>query len=501
MRRRTFLSGVALAGATLAAPPVTATAAVAEEPVPALTGRPPRSDDPLWRWTAVQLADAIRRGRITSRAATESCLERLRAVNPVINAVAEVLEAEALAAADAADAQRRKRGKLGALHGVPITTKINVDLAGHATTNGVPAFANQIAAEDSASVANLRAAGAVVIGRTNVPSFSFRYFTDNPLHGATLNPWDPRFTPGGSSGGAAAAAAVGIGPLAHGNDIAGSVRYPAFACGVAGIRPTLGRVPSFNPSAANNPRPLSSQLISTQGLLSRTVGDLRLSLPALARRDVRDSWWTPAPEFDPLKRRGTRVALLTDVEGIDPDPSVSQGLQVAADALRAAGYSVEEAGPPRLVEAAELWSKMVITESRFGLIPLIRQFGDPKVNRELDFWTELTPEIDLAEFSRVMGMRDQIRREWRLSFRNIRSSSRRSPGARNSLWTRTSKASRFSPRCSRRTVRCCLWRFSVCPDYRYPPVLWTVCPPLCRSSRMSSGRMSVSTPGRRSSAR
>jgi amidase len=172
---------------------------------------------------------------------------------------------------------------------------------------------NLIANEDSASVANLSSGGAVIIGRSNVPSFSFRYFADDPLHGATLNPWDPTVTPGGSSGGAAAAAAVGIGPIAHGNDIAGSVRYPAYACGVAGIRPSLGRVPSFNPTAASGLRPLSSQLISVQGLLARTVADLRLSLPVLARRDIRDPWWTPVPQYLPPVPRRARVALLTDV--------------------------------------------------------------------------------------------------------------------------------------------------------------------------------------------
>ena len=139
--------------------------------------------DELWRWTAEALVRGIRTGAISSREATESCLARLDAVNPRINAVVDPLVDEALAAADRADAAIRRGEAPGTLHGVPVTVKINVDYAGRATTNGVTAFANMAAEEDSASVANLRKAGAVILGRTNVPGFSTRYFTDNDLHG------------------------------------------------------------------------------------------------------------------------------------------------------------------------------------------------------------------------------------------------------------------------------------------------------------------------------
>jgi amidase len=128
-----------------------------------------------------------------------------------------------------------------------LTIKINVDCIGRATTNGVAAFKDRIAEADSPPVANWRKAGAIVIGRTNVPSFSARFFTDNALYGRTLNPWDVSRTPGGSSGGAAAAVATGIGPLAHGNDRAGSIRYPAFACGVVGSLTRFALMVSFGP--------------------------------------------------------------------------------------------------------------------------------------------------------------------------------------------------------------------------------------------------------------
>lgn len=233
----------------------------------------------IWRLDAVDLAQAIRVRAISARQAVTACLERLEAVNPSINAVVDVLADEALAAAQAADEAVSRGAELGPLHGVPVTIKVNVDQAGRATTNGVVAFRDVIAKADSPPVANWRKAGAIIIGRTNAPAFSWRWFTDNDLYGATCNPWHPGITPGGSSGGAAAALAAGIGALAHGNDIGGSIRYPAYACGVAGIRPTFGRVPSYNPSATEE-RPLSMQIMSVQGPLARRVRDLRLGLVA-----------------------------------------------------------------------------------------------------------------------------------------------------------------------------------------------------------------------------
>jgi amidase len=371
---------------------------------------------PLWTWTAVELSGAIRAGHISSRQATESCLQRMRDVNPIVNAVVESLETEALVAADTADRLTRstRNRDLPVLHGVPVTTKINVDLAGHATTNGIVAFKNAIAAEDSAPVANLRKAGAIIIGRTNTPAFSFRWFAENDLHGRTLNPWLPSRTPGGSSGGAASAVAVGIGPIGHGNDIAGSVRYPAYCCGVAGIRPSLGRVPSFNPSSAQNLRAIASQLMGVEGLLSRSVGDLRLALPAFAARDPRDAWWTPVPiDLGPLPS-APRVALVTRLEGVEPDPEVAQGLRIAAAILQRAGFNVEEVTPPRFKEAAELWSPFVLTESGRSLQSAARQVGDSRIQNAINTWLEVTPLLDLPGFSQSLGKREQIRREWQV---------------------------------------------------------------------------------------
>ena len=209
-----------------------------------------------WRLDASDLARLIRLGRLSSREAVTSCLARMDAVNSKLNAVVRRMDDEALAAADACDAARARGEALGRLHGVPVTTKINVDHRGHPTDNGAVALKDRIEPEDSPVVANLRKAGAVFIGRTNAPAFSMRIITDNGLHGRTFNPLDRAITPGGSSGGAGASVASGMGPIAQGNDIAGSVRIPAYCNGVIGLRTGLGRVPAYSGRTSGRPRPI-----------------------------------------------------------------------------------------------------------------------------------------------------------------------------------------------------------------------------------------------------
>src|SRR5690242_8817735 len=167
----------------------------------------------LWQLDATDLARLIRVGQASSREAVGACLARMDAVNGKLNAVVRRMDEEALAAADAADEARARGDALGPLHGVPVTIKVNTDQKDHPTDNGVVAFRDLNAPDDAPVVANLRTAGAVIIGRTNVPAFSMRGFSENDLHGRTLNPRDREVTPGGSSGGAGAAAATGIGPI------------------------------------------------------------------------------------------------------------------------------------------------------------------------------------------------------------------------------------------------------------------------------------------------
>ncbi len=367
--------------------------------------------EPLWAWDAADLAAAVRTRAISAKEAVGAALDRLAAVNPKINAVVQVLADEAMAAADAADARVRRGEPLGPLHGVPVTIKVNVDQRGCATTNGVVAFRDNIAAADAPPVANWKKAGAIIIGRTNTPAFSWRWFTDNDLHGRTLNPWNSGITPGGSSGGAAAALAAGIGALAHGNDIGGSIRYPAYVCGLVGIRPSLGRVPSFNPTAPEE-RPLTSQIASVQGPLARCVKDLRLGLAAMSAFDPRDPWWVPAPLEGPPPRRPIRIALCVDPGGAGVAPEVGAALRQAALWLAEAGYAVEEKEPPHFTEAVDLWHATVGVESRLTLLPLIEQYGDAAVKTMARAFDARLPALDLAGFGKALARRSTLLRAW-----------------------------------------------------------------------------------------
>lgn len=365
----------------------------------------------LWQCDATELAHLIRTGRASSREAVQACLARLDAVNPALNAVVRRMDDEALAAADAADAARARGEALGPLHGVPVTTKINVDQKGHPTDNGVVAFKDLMATEDSPVVANLRHAGAVFIGRTNAPAFSMRIFSDNGLHGCTLNPLDPAVTPGGSSGGAGAAVAVGIGPIAHGNDIGGSVRIPAHCCGVVGLRTAFGRVPAFNLSAPGG-RPIGGQLMSTQGPHTRTVRDARLALHVMARGDRRDWKWADMPLAGPAPARPLRVALVPEVPGGTTHPAQAAAVRQAGAHLAAAGYQVEEVLPPEMSRTAELWQAILGTDSALGLWPLMQQVGDDDAKAAMKAWLDAYPPADLAGYAAALQARDALLMRW-----------------------------------------------------------------------------------------
>ncbi|MCM3163650.1 amidase family protein [Metabacillus litoralis] len=346
--------------------------------------------DALWSWSASDMAYGIRTGLFSSRETVKSCLERINQVNPKINAIVEVLADEALREADAADHAVLRGEKIGPLHGVPIVSKINTDHAGHATTDGVVAYKGHIASQDSPPIANLRKAGGIFVGRTNVPSFSLRWFSNNDLHGCTLNPWDSTRTPGGSSGGSSSAVASGMVPIAHGNDIAGSIRYPAYACGVTGIRPTVGRVPGSGP--INVDSSLAVQMMGVQGPLARKVKDLRIALEAMSAPDTRDPIYAQVPLIGEPLKGPVRVGLLRDVGVAKPDPLVNQELDAAASYLKDAGYIVEEVELPLFYEAYKLWFLILLEDLR-GILPMIGEFGDKAANVNLEYVYKVSEEL------------------------------------------------------------------------------------------------------------
>lgn len=365
----------------------------------------------IWTWDSVATATAIRAGLISSREATQSVISRMHAVNPALNAVAETLELEALAAADSADAARARGEEMGRLHGVPVTAKVNVDIAGHATTHGVVAFKDTIAREDSASVANLRHAGAVIVGRTNIPTFSYRWFSSNALHGETRNPWGANLSPGGSSGGAASASAAGIGSIAHGNDVAGSLRLPASACGIYGMRPTMGRLPSYNP-AQGAEKSLCLQIAATEGVLARSVRDIELGLSVLERYDPRDPGNIPAPGPRTGLEQPCRVALFTGEGEFGTDPEIAATLRRAARWLEEAGYIIEEAAPPRMAEMAELWMALLYAECTGPVREFMLSVGDDAFRKAFHDTAGNLPVYDAAAEHNAWERRMTIQREW-----------------------------------------------------------------------------------------
>ena len=328
----------------------------------------------IWKLPATELAALIRSRKLSAREAALAGLARLDAVNPKLNAVVDHRPEEVLAAADAVDAIIAGGGDAGALGGVPVTVKVNTDQTGFATTNGLRLQKDLIATSDSPVVSNLKRAGAVILGRTNTPALSLRWFTSNMLHGTTRNPRDSGLTPGGSSGGAAAAVASGIGHLAHGTDIGGSIRYPAYACGVHGLRPSLGRVPAWNASGAE--RSIGAQLMAVSGPIGRTIADLRLGLEVLSGADPRDPWFAPAPAIGaPVSRR---VALCLRPNGMAVAPEVIAALQDAGRRLEAAGYEVEEvADTPSFREATDLQIKLWLGDGYAGFAELVAREADP----------------------------------------------------------------------------------------------------------------------------
>ena len=195
----------------------------------------------LWQKSAGELAALIAAGDVSSREVVAAHYDRIAAVNSRVNAVVELLTDQAFAAADAADARRAAGESLGAFHGVPFTVKTNIDYAGSATHEGALALKDLIAPSDAPVVERMKAAGGIPIGRTNMPDFGLRINTESSLCGPAHNPWDHSRTVGGSSGGEGAAIATGMSPIGLGNDIGGSVRNPAFANGIASIKPEIGR--------------------------------------------------------------------------------------------------------------------------------------------------------------------------------------------------------------------------------------------------------------------
>lgn len=367
----------------------------------------------LWKLGAAEAAEQIRAKQIKPSEVMASVVARIGETNGHLNAITYPLTDEAIAMAEAADAAVANGDQLGPLHGVPVTIKENVDMAGLPNPNGVAAFAELMATEDAPLVRNLRNAGAIVVGRTNTPEFSMRGTTDNLLRGRTFNPWEDLASPGGSSGGAGSACAAGMGSLHHGNDIGGSLRFPSNANGVMTVKPTTCRIPVFNSSATAERGPLSSAM-SVQGIIARHAADVRLATSVMIAPDPRDPNCAPVPWNGPDLGGLPKVAVTTASHGYPIHDGIVELIQRAADQLRDAGYEVVEVDPPPVNEPAGEWFRAGTTEMEATLDAALRKYGSETINQIFDWYYELSEILDRDGYIHAVADRTRLMRNWNL---------------------------------------------------------------------------------------
>jgi amidase len=363
--------------------------------------------DEFWTWSAAAIGRAVGAGEVSARAVVESHVARIEEVNPAVNAVTVRFD-EAIADADRIDAMVRAGEPVGPLAGVPFTVKENIDVAGYATTHGVPHFRDAVAEEDAPPVRRLRAAGAVPVGHSNMPDLTLAGNTTvSQLFGETRNPWGVVRTPGGTSGGDGAAVAAGMATIGLGNDSGGSVRLPAMFCGVAALKPGYGGIAQDHRIGGADPT-LASQLFPTDGPIARTVEDLELAFAALAGPDPADPRTVPRAAGPQVPRR---VALCVDPGGLGVDRQIRVALAAAATALADAGYEVEEAEPPQLAEALSAYGTLIATE--FGLRwSMIRRLLTDESAQHMELVMAQRPPTDLEGYLTATATRFGAMRAW-----------------------------------------------------------------------------------------
>lgn len=364
----------------------------------------------LWRKGALELAKMIGSGEVSSREVVAAHLARIDEVNPHLNAIVRRWDDASLAAADEADKAVAAGGPLGRFHGVPVTVKENIDLAGTPTTQAIAFLAEAMSSTDAPLVERARAAGAIPIGRTNLPDLGLRITTESSLHGVIHNPWHPNRTAGGSSGGEGSALASGMSPLGFGNDIGGSLRNPATCNGICSIKPTTGVVPWATEIPPLDPG-IAAQFMLTDGPMARHVADVRAGLLTIAGPHDRDPRAVPVVLADRAAGRPLRVAVCATPPGGTTHAGVAAAIQRAADAFETAGAHVTEAIPGSFVRAVELWALILNEELRVQKPLLDLVMGDAG-KRFVGFGEEVYEPIDIATLMLAFGERNAVDREW-----------------------------------------------------------------------------------------
>jgi len=364
----------------------------------------------LWQRSALELASAIARREVSATEVVQAHLDRIDAVNSRVNAVTRVLADDALEAAKEADRAVLTGEPTGSLHGVPFTVKENIDVAGSPTTQGVLMLADDVPELDAPIVERMRSAGAIPIARTNLPDLALRVHTDSSLHGVTANPFDRTRTAGGSSGGEAAAIACGMSPLGLGNDIGGSLRNPAYCCGITSLKPSLHRLPHASFREPRDPM-LAVQLMAVDGPMARRVADLRDALTIVAGAHRRDPFAISAPFAGDALTAPVRVALVPEPPGGSTSPVVADAVRAAGAALADAGYDVGEVTPPLVEEAIDTWMHWLCADIE-QFLPQFRMVMSPVGARFLEVLVDRAGPVDTTGYTQLMVRRHQIAREW-----------------------------------------------------------------------------------------
>ena len=358
----------------------------------------------LCRQSATELGALIRRREVSSREVIEAHLNRIEAVNPQINAITLMLGESALEQADKADNESHE-DRQRPFHGVPFTIKENIDLVGTPTTQGLAALADAMPPRNAPIVDRMIKAGAIPLGRTNLPEMGCRLDTDNPLRGRTFNPWNSEITPGGSSGGEAAALATGMSPFGLGNDIGGSLRNPAYCCGVAALKPSIGRVPcvfSLDPVDMG-----VSGAFLTDGPMARSVHDLRVGLSVLAGRHIDDPQSVDAPLHGAVPE-SPKAALVTEIAGYQIPSAIKREIARAGAVLKDNGWIVEEVEAPELDRVYEVWGKILMGSSALDALDELVKPETQSYLRRL----QAVYDIQSLTMDEAMVERRRLRRLW-----------------------------------------------------------------------------------------
>ena len=321
----------------------------------------------LTHLSAIEIADRVREGDVTAVEVVDAHIRRIEDVDRHLNAVVVRRFEAARVEAAAIDAAVARGETVGPLAGVPTTIKECYHVAGTPSTMGLPSLAHDLATDDSPLVARLKAAGAIILGKTNVPQLMLMHETDNPLYGRTLNPWNARRSPGGSSGGEAAIIAACGSALGLAGDLGGSIRQPAHACGIHGLKSTSGRL--TNAGGLSGFNGLEAMTVDT-GPMARSVADLAVAYEVLAAPglDAIDCRVSPVPTRDPaaVELRGLRIAMWTHDGCFRPSPAIRRAVEEAAGALRARGAIVESFAPPHVEEAMRVYFRLMSADGGAG---------------------------------------------------------------------------------------------------------------------------------------